>query len=246
MERRNQKSVQMDRHWLDWGENVLSFVRFKPDHPAIWKELVAHMEDNCADFQRVGYEPEEAARRALEAMGSAQEVGQALNRAHKPWLGWLWRISKWMIVLCAVLLAWTLIFGEAVESGISKTKAQMEMTEPPARAEKLWVGDYTVWYDPVLQTEEFEDGYGILIEFWIEADYPWTGRPVWMRFRLEGEDSNGSFTEDTEMYIPQAKEGWTRYHYLYGVQREECPEWMELRYPYGAGLTVRAEREVAE
>ena len=207
---------------------------------------MAHMEDNCADFRRIGYEPEEAARRALEAMGSAREVGEALNRAHKPWLGWLWRISRWLVVLCAAALVWTLIFGEAVQTGISKTKAQMEMSEPPATAVELQAGDYTVWYDPVLQIEEHEDGYGVLVEFWIEADHPWTGRPVWMRFHLEGADSNGVFTEDTTMYIPQAEEGWTRYHYAYGVRREQCPEWIELRYPYGVGVTARAEREVAE
>ena len=87
--------------WQIWCGNVVSYVRFQPDHAAIRKELLAHLEDNCADFQRIGYEPEEARQKALEAMGSAEEVGKAMDKAHKPWLGWLWKGSRVTLIAVA-------------------------------------------------------------------------------------------------------------------------------------------------
>lgn len=47
-------------------------------------------------------------------MGDPEEVGQAMDRAHKPWLGWLWLVSRWGVsaaifaaVFCVLLLGWT-------------------------------------------------------------------------------------------------------------------------------------------
>lgn len=77
-----------------WCRDVLHCVRFHPDHVAIRKELKAHYEDHVKDLQRIGYEEALAESRALAAMGDAEEVGRGLDRAHKPWLGWLWEWSR--------------------------------------------------------------------------------------------------------------------------------------------------------
>lgn len=110
------------REWRNWCDAVLENVRFTPDHRVIWWELMDHLEDNCADFQRIGLEREEAERRALATMGSAAEVGQAMDKAHKPWLGWLWRVSVWLMIVVMALTAWTLVFDGAVNSLWTKTK----------------------------------------------------------------------------------------------------------------------------
>lgn len=46
------------------------------------------------DFERIGYDTAEAEKRALDAMGSAFLVGCALDRAHHPFLGWLWQATR--------------------------------------------------------------------------------------------------------------------------------------------------------
>ena len=79
-----------------WVDAVCGEVRFRPDRKAIEKELRIHYEDHCKALERLDYEPELAAKRSLRAMGDAQEVGQALDRVHKPWLGWLWEASRWL------------------------------------------------------------------------------------------------------------------------------------------------------
>ena len=88
-----------------WVDAVCEQVRFWPDRKSIARELRVHYEDHVRDLLRLGRDPE-AAERALSAMGNAQEVGRALNRVHKPWLGWLWEGSRFLLLVLALLLAW--------------------------------------------------------------------------------------------------------------------------------------------
>ena len=70
-----------------WVDAVCEQVRFQPDRKGIARELRVHYEDHVRDLLRLGRDPALAEERALEAMGNAQEVGRALDRVHKPWLG---------------------------------------------------------------------------------------------------------------------------------------------------------------
>ena len=92
-----------------WCEKVCGQVRFKPDHGSIRKELYSHMEDCCERLLASGLEQEAAEAAMLERMGDPEEVGRALDRVHKPWLGWLWKISRWLVILCAVGLVLLLL-----------------------------------------------------------------------------------------------------------------------------------------
>lgn len=91
-----------------WIAEVLYCVRFLPDRKAIRQELEAHYEDHVRDLERLGYDHQLARKRALGTMGDPVEVGQALDRVHKPWLGWLWLASKGILMLSCFLLLWTL------------------------------------------------------------------------------------------------------------------------------------------
>lgn len=90
-----------------WCREVTEQVRFKPDRNKIWDELMDHIEDRAEDMKCRGYTEEEAESRAVSAMGDPAEVGRQLNAVHKPWLGWLWIVSK---VLVIVLLVTALTF----------------------------------------------------------------------------------------------------------------------------------------
>ena len=96
----------MQNSFQIWVNAVCQEVRFRPDHRSIEEELRTHYEDHVKDLLRLGRPRELAEQRALEAMGSAQEVGWALDKVHKPWLGWLWEASRVLVLLLALLLAW--------------------------------------------------------------------------------------------------------------------------------------------
>ena len=76
------------KDFQEWCSTVTELVRFRPDRDAVRKELEAHYLDHYLDLRRLEYPQELAEQRALTAMGDAQEEGRALDRAHKPWLGW--------------------------------------------------------------------------------------------------------------------------------------------------------------
>lgn len=94
----------MAGYFEDWCAEVTDQVRFKPDRSAIERELRAHYDDHCADLLRLGYPPRLAQQRALGAMGDPAEIGRALDRAHRPWLGRLWQAS-WAALAAALLLS---------------------------------------------------------------------------------------------------------------------------------------------
>jgi len=90
-----------------WFQQVRKQVRFRPDHDVIERELAAHYEDHYQDLRRLGYDESLAQERAIRAMGDPVQVGKALDAAHKPWLGWLWMISK---VICQICVTLALLF----------------------------------------------------------------------------------------------------------------------------------------
>lgn len=104
----------MQRHRISaeqWLKTAVSGIRFRPDREAVERELNEHIEDKIAGLRRIfpDMTAEEAQERALSQMGDPAEIGRELTRIHRPWLGYLWRCSRWAAaaaVLLAVLL-WT-------------------------------------------------------------------------------------------------------------------------------------------
>ena len=79
-----------------------------PDREEVRAELEAHLEDKALDFQRIfpGLTEAEARERAAAEMGDPEEIGKELARIHKPWLGYLWRASRVLIVLLVLWHLW--------------------------------------------------------------------------------------------------------------------------------------------
>ena len=90
-----------------WLDQVVSGIRFGPDRRQVRQELLGHLEDKSADMARIfpGITGEEARLKALAAMGDPKELGQALARVHKPWLGWIWQFSRVLAWAALLLLA---------------------------------------------------------------------------------------------------------------------------------------------
>ena len=94
-----------------WLDTAVRGIRFGPDREAVRAELYGHLEDKIADLRRIfpDLKREEAEDMALSQMGDPDAIGRELARLHRPWLGYLWRASRWASVTAAVLLALTLL-----------------------------------------------------------------------------------------------------------------------------------------
>ncbi len=93
---------------------VCAKVRFKPARQQIAQELQAHLEDRAAMLEAHGVTPEDAAARAVAAMGDPEEIGTALDREHSPLWGWaaVWTFVARCIVAFFVLIAVMLQVGQ--------------------------------------------------------------------------------------------------------------------------------------
>ena len=112
-------------------------IRFKPDRTAVRAELAAHLEDKQADLQRIfpDLSPEEAERRAVESMGDAWEVRKQLAKIHRPWLGYLWRLSQVLaVVACLWLVSFGLLQGEDAYLGDNPYSEWWDVDDLPGTA----------------------------------------------------------------------------------------------------------------
>ena len=139
--------------WGKFASEVLKEVGFKYDHNAIRQELVEHMEELYEDLQAEGMDAHVAEVMAVEYMGDAAEIGKALNEEHSPLLGWVWRVSRWMVMaVFVVCMAW---YG----GGTIKAVAESVFAEYKGRVVSPLVYtmevDQTVeWYDAKLHFDE--------------------------------------------------------------------------------------------
>ncbi len=109
-------------------KKIVKRVYFIPDRYEIERELVGHIEDCALDIQAGdGVLIDEAERLAVKRMGDAKEIGRALNRQHNPVLGYLWYLSRIIVVLLCVILilesipmllvgGWSIIFDHPIRN----------------------------------------------------------------------------------------------------------------------------------
>lgn len=244
--------------WNDWCAAVLREVRFQPDHKAIRRELLAHLEDGRADLERLGYDTALAERRSLDAMGSAFVVGCALDSAHHPFWGWLWRLTRWlMLALLIAAVGITVKDSGTVNDALRRTAAQLQWTEPVAGADRVETEYATLWLAPGEITEE-GGVFQADLYVWVEMHDPFGYSPDGLWWYLEVADDRGAV-----LYYARREDGtwpetgywgywegtgtsWTRYQETIRLTLDHRPAWAEITYPYGMNdWTLRAEWEGA-
>lgn len=101
---------------IRWMDAATRGIRFGPDRDAVRQELTEHLEDKITELKRCfpDMTDKEAEQRALAQMGDADEIGREMARIHKPWLGYLWRVSQGILLL--VVLVFGLGLKEHVEN----------------------------------------------------------------------------------------------------------------------------------
>lgn len=98
-----------------WLNTAVSGIRFGPDRERVRGELADHIEDKIIGLRRAfpDIPEEEAQERVLSAMGDSEVLKAELAKVHKPWLGWLWKASQWML---RVVMPVAMLISLAVET----------------------------------------------------------------------------------------------------------------------------------
>ena len=95
-----------------WLDKATAGIRFGPDRREVRRELEEHLEDKALDYLRIfpDLTKEEARQRAASEMGDPAEIGRELAKVHKPWLGYLWRVSQ--LLLAAVVIGLAVLLSD--------------------------------------------------------------------------------------------------------------------------------------
>ena len=122
-----------------WVEEATRKIRFKPDRAAVGRELMGHIQDLQEKYEAQGLSPYDAEMKATEDMGNPAAIADDLGRLHRPYLGWLWRLSQWVL---GILLAWAVLAGIGyVQTYLAYPPAEIELPQLPEAVESN--GDWT-------------------------------------------------------------------------------------------------------
>lgn len=86
-----------------WCEKATRLIRFWPDRRKVADELFAHLEDSRDALMAQGMDEKEAYAKAVEAMGSADDIAPQLAALHKPFWGYFLRASQILLVIIVVI-----------------------------------------------------------------------------------------------------------------------------------------------
>lgn len=255
----------MEQPKFKWCREAIEQVRFKPDRDKIWDELIAHIVDHVDDLVDSGLTEAEAEAQAVEAMGDPVTIGKQLDAIHKPWLGWLWKASRWLVLLLALTalalaqINWYDLFYDSNLGRVDQEEFYHD-TLSFAGVEESQLQD--VWAMGSLEQLDFTvdkvrwvpDGR-FMLRFRVKQPwYDFVSEPAWIcqRLYLEDETGNrwvdqnlnpdGKFDYDMEYgvwaHARDSRHSWTYVLTMYGVP-QDAP-WLDLCYDYaGRRMTIR-------
>ena len=234
----------MNERFQVWCQTVTDRVRFKPDRYFIAEELKAHYEDHVKNLERLGYERELAQERALASMGDPVEIGLAMDRAHKPWLGWLWTVSRWLVLaLFLVLLNNLRLNGLPEWRDLNEPREEAWQSiahEVMITPRSFQMGSYEITIDDVhcIRYPELGDRYDLMLGVTVDTEEFWLQNPQFYEC-LSAVDSNGArYHQHWKPFIHGSisNPDDTCWIWLDGIENE--PEWIEITHKT-AGWTVR-------
>ena len=160
-----------------WLDTAVRGIRFGPDRRAVREELSAHLEDKEADLRRIFSDltEEEARERTLKEMGDPEEIGRALARLHRPWLGYLWRGSKWVAAaLVLLLLAVSIWNNDHYQSAGYPLWGGFAQVRGPVEGETIQLGGYTFQIVGAAYLDYVQDGRGVedRVEVYVRVSTP--------------------------------------------------------------------------
>ena len=92
-----------------WCSRAVRQIRYPPDRSAVYAELYQHLEDRCESFTAKGIPEEEAKEMAVAAMGSPEEIAPQLAKIHRPFWGYCYSVTKWVLIAAVVITLFPLL-----------------------------------------------------------------------------------------------------------------------------------------
>lgn len=99
-----------DKIFEVWCRAATRLIRYGPDREAVCAELQAHLEDKYDALVAGGMDPDAAAARALDDMGSAGDIAPQLAAVHRPWLGYLYSTVRLLGIWVAVIAGFLALY----------------------------------------------------------------------------------------------------------------------------------------
>ena len=92
-----------------WCIHATHKIKYRPDRQEVYGELYQHIEDRYLDFLEEGMDKEQAIKRTLEVMGSADEIAPQLAAIHRPFWGYLYSLCKWGLIALLLVTVWKFV-----------------------------------------------------------------------------------------------------------------------------------------
>ena len=160
-------------YWLDTATRD---IRFSLDRRRVRQELEDHIQDRIEAEEARGLSPSQASRAVMEAMGDPKELARELAAVHSPWLGRLWRLSRWAAAAAVVILACTLLTGGGWDDLVWRLfpGQALEITIPPE--ERISAAPEASGPTVIRRTGLWQD-----MDLGSQGGYRWTVPAAWTR-----------------------------------------------------------------
>lgn len=226
----------------EWCAKAVSQIRYRPDRDIVYHELKAHLEDHYDALIGEGFSPEDAKRMALEAMGSAEMIAPQLGEIHRPFLGYLYSITRFLAIAAC---GWALFLLVAFAG--SHIHAVLSTANYPSLQEEGRGGFYS---HP--NVSDSSDGYRFKItEAAVNAEgdtlylelqttyWPWMQQPEIINWFWATDSKDNYYASRIEAQyadIPKVTDGGGFFSQGFASQNlqithfDSTAEWVELHY----------------
>ena len=79
----------MDKKIDKFLSRVCRYIKNKEVHKEVCEELKSHIYEIVEEYEESGLTEEEAINKAIERMGNPNDIGEKLNKVHKPKIDWI-------------------------------------------------------------------------------------------------------------------------------------------------------------
>ena len=228
----------------DWLDTATKKIRFRPDRRAVRRELKAHLEDlRDASGMEEAY--------VLQAMGDPAELAEELGRVHRPWLGYLWRMSQLALAGAAVMYCLLVVLlaarpgayrlqlpGRALyhyltwESSTVEEQNLLEEREIPC-GETIKTGGYTIRAERVVLQEVDYEGPQRNLHIDLDITSSQWEEPLALWYAVSGIRFSTGTIEHIDGGVTYAAWGFWQKAQLVFEGLPEDAEWMEIDFGYG-------------
>ena len=240
-----------------WCVHAVHRIRYGPDRKAVYKELREHVDDRYEHFREQGDPETDATEKTLSAMGDAWEVAALLEKAHRPFWGYLYTFAKWAVILLAIVCLYQLLSRvwdnryaykkppDEFVYGYQQVLSAHPDTTVTCDGYTITLTQASLWRKEV-NYSDFDTLEELIVQLEITNPRPWSQPPSIVDW-IWAEDSGGnhyySYAEELPEYPPDIPKHkilqtasirtnlfTTVYSLHIGYQLPESIEWIDLRY----------------